>query len=130
MDQTVSIQERNWGMFAHLSIFLGFIIPFGSIIAPFIIWQSKKQSFTFAAEHAKEALNFQISLWIYLILGIIIGIVHVLTNGNDGELLIVLGILIFLLEMIYNIIITIIAALKASNGQFFRYPLSIRFIRR
>ena len=63
----LSKEERNWAMFAHLSSLLGMIgIPFASIIAPLIIWQMRKEDMPFAADCAKESLNFGISfdyLW-------------------------------------------------------------------
>ena len=45
-------EERQWGMFAHLSALAGFVIPFGNIIGPLVIWQIKKNALPFAAQHS------------------------------------------------------------------------------
>ena len=103
-------------MFAHLSGLAGLTgIPLANIIAPLIIWQLKKQDMPFASGQAKECLNFQISLTIYAIVSVILALV------------IVGFVLIGLLFLLY-IICTILAAVKASNGEAYRYPLTIRLV--
>ena len=112
----VSSEERTWGMLSHLLALSGFIgVPFGNILAPLIIWLVKKDQSQFVADQAKESLNFQISLIIYAIIG--------------GILIIVLiGFLILGVVIIGGIILTIIATIKANNGEHYRYPLTIRLI--
>ncbi|MGJ8671588.1 DUF4870 domain-containing protein [Rubritalea sp.] len=113
----LSTQEKNWAMFAHLSTFLGWIgIPLANIIAPLIIWQIKKETMPFAAEQAKEALNFQISLTILAVISAILIMVFI---GIIG--LIAIG--------IAQLIFTIIASLKANEGIAYRYPMTIRLIK-
>jgi len=110
-------EERTWAMFAHLAAFAGYIgVPFGNIIGPLIIWQVKKDTMPMVAAHGKESLNFQISVTIYAIPCI------VLTFFCIGFfLLAALG--------IFAVIVVIMAAIKANNGEPCRYPLSIRFIK-
>ncbi|MEK7829614.1 MAG: DUF4870 domain-containing protein [Acidobacteriota bacterium] len=112
----VSSEERTWGMLSHLLALSGFIgIPFGNVLAPLIIWLVKKDQSQFVADQAKESLNFQISLIIYAIIG--------------GILIIVLiGFLVLGVVIIGGIILTIIATIKANNGEHYRYPLTIRLI--
>lgn len=107
---------RNWGMFCHLSALLMLIgIPFAHILAPLIIWLLKKDEHPFINEQGKEALNFQISMTIYaLISGVLV--------------LIVIGIVLLIGLVILDIILVIIAALNASNGKTYHYPLSFKFI--
>lgn len=112
----ISKDERNWGMFAHLSSFLGWIgIPFANIIAPLVMWQIKKDEMPFGSSEAKECLNFQISMTLYAIVGFLL-------------IFVVIGIFLLIALAIANIILTIMAAIKANEGIAYRYPLTIRFI--
>lgn len=112
----VSSEERTWGMLSHLLALSGFIgVPFGNILAPLIIWLVKKDQSQFVADQAKESLNFQISLIIYAIVsGILV--------------LVLIGFLLLAVVFIGGIVLTIIATLKANNGEHYRYPLTIRLI--
>jgi len=107
--------ERMWGMFCHLSAMAGYIIPFGSIVGPLIIWSLKKDEFPFVDEQGKEALNFQISMFIYLVISAIL-------------IIVVIGIMLLIALGIFQLIMIIIASVKANNGESFRYPLSIKFL--
>ena len=107
---------RNWGMFCHLSALLFLIgIPFAHILAPLIIWMLKKDEHPFINEQGKEALNFQISMTIYLFISLIL-------------VLLVIGIVLLFAIAILDVVLVIIASINASEGKTYRYPLSIRFI--
>jgi len=116
-DQELSKDERTLAMFAHLSSFLGWIgIPLANIIAPLVLWQMKKEDMPFAATEAKECLNFQISITIYaLIAGLLC--------------FVVIGIPLLFAIIGFDVVITIMAAIKANEGQPYKYPLTIRFIK-
>lgn len=104
-------------MFAHLSSFLGWIgIPFANLIAPFVIWQMKKEELPFAASQAKECLNFQITM---TILALISGIL----------VFVFIGIIGLIILLVIDVIYTIIAAMKANEGVEYRYPFTFRFIK-
>ena len=111
-------------MLCHLAGLAGLlpVVPaFGSIIAPLIIWQIKKDESTFIDDHGKEALNFQITIAACAIIGVLACIVTCI-----GVILIPLVVgVIYLTDLIF----LIIAAIKANNGERYRYPLSIRFIK-
>jgi uncharacterized Tic20 family protein len=107
--------ENLWGMLCHLSALVGFVVPFGNIIAPMIIWILKKDEFPHVDDQGKEALNFQISVTIYFIIGLIL-------------IFVAIGILILPLIAIFSLIMIIIASIKAYDGEKYRYPLSIRII--
>jgi uncharacterized Tic20 family protein len=108
--------ERTWGMFCHLAALSGFIIPFGNIIGPLIIYSMKKDEYAFVADQGKESLNFQISVLIYLIIsGILV--------------LAVVGIFMLAAVGLFSLIFTVVAAVRALDGEYYRYPLCIRFIR-
>jgi uncharacterized Tic20 family protein len=120
----VSKDERTWAMFSHLSALVGyFVVPFGNIIAPLIIWLVKRDESQFVADQAKESLNFQISLLIYGAVGSVICLIL---------MLVVIGVflIIALWCAIYigGIVLTLVAAIKANEGQPYRYPLTIRLV--
>ena len=108
--------ERLWAMFCHLSAFAGYIVPFGSILGPLVIWSIKKEQFPAIDEHGKEALNFQISIAIYMIISAIL-------------IVIVVGIFLLISLVVFRLILIIMASIKANNGEYFKYPLSIQFIK-
>jgi uncharacterized protein len=110
--------ERMWGMFCHLSALAGYnILPgIGFVIGPLIIWTLKKKDFPFIDEQGKEALNFQISMMIYMFASAIL-------------ILLLIGFLLLISLGIFQLIMIVIASIKANNGEQFKYPLSIRFIK-
>lgn len=111
-----SPNERNWGMLCHLSALAGFIgLPYGNVLGPLIVWLLKKNDSVFVDEQGKESLNFHISVAIY-------GTVAALS------MLILIGWVLFPLVYLFGLIYTIVGAIAASNGQNYRYPLTIRFL--
>ena len=118
----VSKDARMWAMFCHLAGLAGYLIPLvGNIVAPLIIWQIKKDELPFVDEQGKEAVNFQISMSLYALIGIVLCAVTCI-----GAVLIpVVGIVVGIFDMVF----LLIAAVKANNGQHYRYPLTIRFIK-
>jgi uncharacterized protein len=113
--RVLSETERNWAMFCHLSAFAGYFIPFGGIIGPLVIWTSKRDESTWVNENGKSALNFQLSMLLYLVLA-------------APLCLILIGIPIVAVLVLLRIIFTVIASIRASKGEEFRYPLAIPFI--
>jgi len=107
--------ERNWAMLCHLSAFAGFFFPFGGIIGPIICWLSKKDESAWVNENGKASLNFQLSMLLYIVLAIPL-------------CFIVIGIPIIIILGTLKVICIIIASIKASQGQSFKYPLLIPFI--
>ena len=108
-------KERTWAMFCHLSAFAGFIIPFGGIIGPIIVWAIKRDQYPFVDHHGKESVNFQISMLIYYVISAIL-------------IIILIGFALLVALFFFRLIIVVVAALKANEGVRFRYPLCIRFI--
>ena len=108
-------EARQWAMLAHLSTFAGYVLPFGNIIGPLVVWLMKKDELPFVDEHGKEALNFQISmtLWIAISIASIFCFVGIVTTP---------------ILVVVDIIFTIIAAVKANSGEPYRYPMTIRFV--
>jgi len=110
-------QVHLWGMFCHLAALLGFIgVPFGNIIGPLVVWLIKREDDPFIDEQGKESLNFQISMTIY-------GVVAALL------VFVVVGIVLLIAVGLADLILVIIASVKTSNGEYYRYPCTIRFIK-
>ncbi|ANE47009.1 hypothetical protein SY83_12845 [Paenibacillus swuensis] len=105
----VSTEDKNFALLAHL---LGL---FTSIVAPLLIWLLKKDS-AYVERHAREAVNFHISLIIYYFVA---GILCILLIGF--VLLPLIGLL--------HLVCTILASVKAYNGEEYRYPLTIRLLK-
>ena len=108
-------QARQWAMVAHLSTFAGFVVPCANIFAPLVVWQIKKEEMPFVVDQAKEAMNFQISLTIYALVGM-------------ASICIGVGAIVLPIVGVFDIAYTIIAAVKSNEGVEFRYPLTIRFV--
>lgn len=113
--EEINNESKNWALLAHLSSFAGYIIPFGNIIGPLIIWITKKDTSPFIEEHGRTALNFQISLLIWVTISGLLCLVFI-------------GFFFLFGLMILDLIYTILNAIKASNGQSAKYPLTIKFI--
>ncbi|RAJ92189.1 hypothetical protein LX87_05156 [Larkinella arboricola] len=108
--------ERMWGMLAHLSALAGFIIPFGNVVGPIVVWQIQKDKSAYVDYHGKEALNFQITMTIAY--GVAILLIVLLIGF---PILIVLGLI--------SVVLSILAGVKANNGEYYKYPFTFRFIR-
>lgn len=114
--------EKNLAMFCHLSAIVGGVIfwwlglPVGNILGPLIIWLMKKDTMPKVNEHGKEALNFQIT-------------VSAIILACMALFFLFLPLLLIPVVGIAALILTIIATIKASNGEFYRYPFSLRLIK-
>ncbi len=107
---------RNWAVAAHLSglsLYLG--IPFGNILGPLVVWLIKKDESPYAEQQAKEALNFQISLTIYGIVAALLAVVFI-------------GFLLIPVLFVLQIVLTIVATIRVSEGKPYEYPLTIRLV--
>lgn len=102
-------EEKNIALLCHIGVF------FGGIIVPLVVWLLKNDS-PFVAHHAKESLNFQISLLIYLVVASVF-------------ILVVLGIFMIVALVVLSIVFIILATIAASSGKYYTYPLTIRFLK-
>lgn len=116
MNNYLTLEEKQWAMFTHLAALAGFIIPFGNIIGPLVLWQLKKDQSAYIDYHGKEAVNFQISITIYIVISIVL-------------IVVLLGILLLAAVGILSIVFLVIAAIKANEGVYYVYPLAMRFIK-
>ena len=116
IETTPSKDERTWAMLCHFSTYIGFIFPFGNIIVPLIIWLSKREDIPLVEDQGREVLNFQISMTIYFIISGILCII-------------LIGIPILIGLIIFDFIITIVAAISANDGKYYRYPINLKLIK-
>jgi uncharacterized Tic20 family protein len=107
---------KTMGMLCHLIALAGFVIPFGTIIGPIIMWQVKKKDHPFIDDQGKEAVNFSITAMIAIIVGFL-------------SLFILIGILLLPAIAITWLVFVIIATIKANQGIAYRYPFAIRFVK-
>ncbi|MDI5895455.1 DUF4870 domain-containing protein [Flavobacterium algoritolerans] len=146
--------EKNTATFTHLSALTQYFIPFGNYIFPIILWTSKKESSEFVDHHGKQVLNFQLSLLLYSLVLILIAVPTFLITlfknvpfeavvnhhdfvfrnfnfeGNIGMLTVgLVAVLIFGLLKVAEFFLIIYASIKTSNGEKYKYPITIPFIK-
>ena len=102
-------EEKIWVVLCHLSLFIGV-----GFLLPLVVYLVKKQDVPLTAEHAKEVLNFHISVYLYAAVAFVLCFV-------------LIGVPLLMLIGVASLVFGVIAAIKASEGQFYRYPLTIRF---
>jgi hypothetical protein len=112
----VDQEVRNTAVAAHLSTLVGLVVPFGSVIGPLAVWLTRRDRDPFIDDTGREALNFGISIAIYGLVALV------------GALLLV-GIPLLIVGMIAWVVLACLAAFKASQGQAYRYPLTLRLVR-
>lgn len=145
--------EKNTATILHLSALSQYLIPFGNYIVPTIIWSAKKNTSEYVDQNGKNILNFQLSVFLYSIVLLLIAIptllygllkntnLDLLINTNHhfeivnsahlSSFIITLAIVGFLFAAlkIAEFILIIIGAVAASNGDSYKYPLTLNFIK-
>ena len=106
---------QTWGMFCHLSALCGFVgIP--SFVGPLVVWLIKKDEIPFVDDQGKEALNFQITVLIAMIICIPLAFV-------------IIGIFLAIAVTIVSLVLVIMGTIKSSKGERYRYPICLRLIK-
>lgn len=116
----ITESSRNWAMIAHLSALVAAGVGGLSVLGPLVVWLVRKDQDRFVRHHAVEALNFNLSVMLYMVLGIalaftVVGLVVVIPAA-------IIGFFVWFVT-------SIVAAVKAQRGEGYRYPLTIRLIR-
>lgn len=139
-----SQNEKTTAALLHLSAFAKYLIPFAGIVAPLIIWQTKKHESDYIDATGKSVINFHLSILVYsFIIAVVIAVLFLGTIINYIELeraggdivpinLITIGIvsLVFLgIWTLIEFILIILGSVKANEGIIYRYPLTITFIK-
>ena len=116
-DTAAVTEAHKWAAICHASALVGLLgNGVGFLLAPLIIWLMKRDEHPFIDEQGKEAVNFQITMFILAFVFAIL-------------VLIVIGIPLLIGLGLFMTIMPIIAAVRASGGEHYRYPLTIRFIK-
>jgi uncharacterized protein len=114
-DHYAGSNERTWSVVVHLAALSALIIPLGHLLGPLVIWLIKRADMPMVDRHGKEALNFQITV--------------TLASFVCGLLFVVgLGVILLFVLLAADAILVIMAAVKTSRGEAFRYPFTLRLI--
>jgi uncharacterized Tic20 family protein len=148
-----SNKEKNYASLIHLSAMTKYFIPFGNYILPIILWGSKKDSSKFIDYSGKQVMNFQLSMLLYSILLLVISIptllfsifsnvsfnkiendnflIEKLSTGNITGIVVIalVAVGLFCLMKIAEFFLIIYGAIKTSEGEYFKYPLTINFLK-
>jgi len=110
----LSTTDRHWSMWTHLSVPLAFMVvgPLAAV-APLVMWLSRRDSSAFIDDHGREVMNMSIT-------GVLLFLLGLLTGG--------IGMIVWIPWAIVTLIALIRGAVAASNGEYFRYPMTIRFL--
>jgi len=146
--------EKSTATLIHLTTLCQYIIPFSNFILPLLIWSNKKNDSKFIDHHGKQALNFQLSILLYTVVFLIIAVptfilwlinIIDISNINEHEMFLneiitnqnitgyaILGfiaILILFFVKLGEFFLIIYASAKTSNGEYYKYPLTIPFLK-
>ncbi len=114
--QPIPKEERQWAAFCHLAgLFVLIIPPLGGVLGPLIIWILKKDDMPFVREQGREAINFQITVLLAMLV--------------SGVLILALvGLVLLPLVILADLVLIIVATLSASDGGAYRYPVNLRLV--
>lgn len=117
-----SAEQRTWGMLCHLAALSAFFSGIGFVLGPLIVWLIKRDEMPFVNDQGKEALNFNITVFIVIAM---LWLFALVTLGIGLLIVVPLWIVIGLVWLI----VTVVAAIKANEGEYYRYPFALRLIK-
>jgi uncharacterized Tic20 family protein len=116
-DSGLSRDARKWAMICHIIALVGLLgNGIGFLVGPLVVWLIKREDDPFIDEQGKEAVNFQLTMLLAVIVSIVLVVV-------------VIGFFLLFVLAVMMTVFPIIAAIKANNGEHYRYPLSFKFIK-
>ena len=117
--------DRTFSMLGHLAVLGHLVVPLFAIAAPIAMYLAKRKESPFVADHLREAINFQVTLILYsLVLPLLIAVLGVFTLGIGLVLLVPA----MALPYVLGIVGMIMGAVAANRGEYYRYPMTIRFV--
>lgn len=143
----IAQNEKNTAFLTHLSAFLSFFFPLGSILGPLIMWVVTKEKSEFLNRNGAEALNFNLSYTLYVFILTLLffpfalgtffsfisfseGLNALSSSLGMGSILGLFGIGgILAIIVFFRFLLIIIAAIKANRGEVYKYPLTIKFVK-
>ena len=102
-------------MFVHLSGFLSYVMGPLALIPTLALWLARRHESEFINDHGREAMNYNLSIWLYATISTIL-------------MLVCVGYFLLAGLILFDIVIMIVAAVQANGGHYFRYPITIRFV--
>ncbi len=112
-----SEEEKKWAMICHLAALAGFVIPFGNLLGPLVVWLIKKDTMPLMDRHGKESLNFQITVSIAAVIAAML-------------IIVLIGFVLLPIVAIAALVLTIMASVKVSNGELdYKYPFAFRLLK-
>lgn len=109
-------EQKQMGLFLHLSQLLNVIVPLAGIVVPILLWQTQKEKMPALDAHGKMVTNWLISSFIYFVVS---GVLTIVLIGFLGILAVAL----------MGVIFPVIGGIKANNGELWEYPLTIKFLK-
>lgn len=109
-------EQRQMGMFIHLSQLAGLVVPVAGLVVPIVLWQTQKDKMPELDAHGKMVVNWMLSALIYAVISLPLMVVLV-------------GFLTLLAVAVMSIVFPIIGGIKANNGELWEYPLTIKFLK-
>jgi uncharacterized protein len=127
----LSSEVRGWGIAAHLIGLGGALLTAVTLgfSGPLVVWLLKRDDHPFIDHHAKEALNFQLTTLVALVVGALAAIPIFLLGFLTLGVLWVVALIALLAATVVWFVFPIVGAVRAANGEGYRYPINIRFIR-
>ncbi len=123
--QGVTDDDKTYAVLMHLSVLAHLVLPYISLAIPIIMWLTRKDRSVFIDDHGREAINFQISVTIYSFVLPIIGVIIMFLTLGLGVILLIP--LVFL-PYVLAIVGMVMAIVRTNKGEYFRYPMTIRFL--
>lgn len=103
-------------MLSHLTAFAGWIMPFGNIVVPMVIWLVRKDEMPFVDDQGKESVNFQLTMTLAAAISFFLTVIFI-------------GLFLLIAIAVIEVVFVIIATIRSNDGIAYRYPLTIRFIK-
>ena len=109
-------EQRSHAALSHALTLLGFIVPFVNIIVPLIFLVNDKSQGGFVKNHARESLNFQITMLI-------------VSMVNVALMFVLIGFALLCAQVVFEVVVVIQASLAANEGKSYQYPLTLRLLK-
>jgi uncharacterized Tic20 family protein len=131
-------EERAWALLCHVLAFVGLAVPFGNIVAPLLVWMFKRDQMPFVREHGRESLNFQISYSVYASVIAAVSLCLFLLGalalgpqrrGDTPPLFLFAPFCLLIPLWLGQLVLMMIASLRAYQGRPWRYPLTFRLVK-
>lgn len=118
--------SRTWATVAHLTALAGALLGgVAAFVGPLVIWLLRRDADSFAAAHAREALNFNLSVLIYAAVGGILSVLGTILTLGLGLLAVIP---LALVAVLGYFVVSVLGAVAASQGRPFHYPLSLPLV--